>query len=85
MGKDQGWDGEWKLPKGTMREGIAKYYRDASSWEPQLTEYGARLLGIPFKSSLTRTSSVYLGAQSILALATDLLLRRLIPGFVRDP
>jgi hypothetical protein len=65
---DRGRNGEWQLPKGTMRERIAKDYRDAGYWEPNLAEYSARLLGLPFKSSLAQTSSVFLGTQSMLAL-----------------
>ena len=91
-GRERGRNEEWQLPKDTMRECLAKESRDAGFWESNSSEYRARLLGIPFKSSLAQTSSVLSGAQSMLVfglrcfnpLATDFLLRLTILGFVQD-
>src|SRR5580698_4359599 len=57
-----------RLPKGTMRERMVKDCRDAGYWVPNSSEYRARLLVFPLKSSLAQTSSVFLGAQGMLAL-----------------
>jgi hypothetical protein len=46
---DQGRNGEWQLPKRTMRERMAKDYRDAGYWELNSSECRARLLGIPLQ------------------------------------